>query len=416
MGCAFFEEVEYTEAIAYIEEAQPTPVTVFNTREGLLAPLEPQHGAYSGVFMPAGFSTNPMRSDIEAFEQRTSTTHSIYTYVLELGNPPPELWMLEILSLQRTPNIVLTHNQNTPLVPFNYDEIEELAKFLGHFRVPMFLHFFPEARSNGYNPADYMSFFRYARSVFREHAPLIAFVFTICEQDILDFDAFYPGDSYVDWVGMKLLLEVCPEGNPYNEGTFNRLDIFYQRFHHYKPMMVFFGVSNFSTIDHRYHPMVAGNKIQYVYSKILDYYPRIKAIVYLEINALADPIRRNNTDIFSVTSNNTTLDFFRETINGNNFVKEVSLSKNQDIASQLFRSFYSGYRIDGEIYISKNTLANDLGVDRFHLIHYLQSHEKLINNDILYPLDVLLDRGIVEVIYNSAVDSPRNFVLIALLP
>jgi len=289
-------------------------------------------------------------NDIASFEERVGAHHSLYTYNAMLGEPICEFFLLEVIAKFRTPNIVL--NPHDILNPFNLAKIEELAEYLALFRVPMFLHLFPEARQIGYSPSEYIEFFRASRKIFEKIAPNVIFVFTIYEQDVLDSDVFYPGHDYVDWVGINISASVHENGDPFIPGTLERFRAFYQIYQNYKPIMISsFGVSHFSTINHIYHPQLTGQKISDFYNMLLDHYPRVKAIIYYDVDNVREPTGRNSSDNFSITANQIVLDFYRYVVEDERFIQEVNFEIGVSNAPQLIKSAFSAVKIDNEVLI-----------------------------------------------------------------
>jgi hypothetical protein len=89
-----------------------------------------------------------------------------------------------------------------------YDShINEVANYLNNLKVPIFLRYACEMNvgENGENPAVYVKNFRYVTERIRFIAPNVAMVWS--PNDITDnersLDSYYPGDAYVDWVGIS---------------------------------------------------------------------------------------------------------------------------------------------------------------------------------------------------------------------
>ena len=373
-----FAPVEYFESMA-----------VFTKMEDYtLAPLEDVNGIILGVHLPQDQS--PTGNQILKFEELVGIPHLLYTNTMRLGAPPPELWLLEVISTFRVPNIILT--PNNPLSPFDTNLLYDTARYLGQFHVPIFLQLFPEQRGNGYNPEDYIEFFRYAREVFRFLAPQVIFVFTINEGDVLDFEQFYPGNEYVDWVAINMYKQVSHDGNPFSLGSMARLDAFYHTIKRYKPIMINIGVSHFSTINHVYHPTEAGSAIFNFYENILRNYPRVGAIVYTNINTIMHPSARNYMDNFAVTDNETVLGYYRRAISlagflGSSYVGDTSA----DVA---IRSPFVALAKDTNLFIPLNTLVHDLNFEEAYLAQHFQQYREEVGGNIFYNTQALLNMGI----------------------
>jgi beta-mannanase len=63
---------------------------------------------------------------------------------------------------------------------------------------------------------EYTAFFRSAREYFNRYASNAALVWSIDADSLHLMDRHYPGDDYVDWVGINIFVELC--GRPYYNG------------------------------------------------------------------------------------------------------------------------------------------------------------------------------------------------------
>jgi len=405
-GCVREEPLEvheeHTEVMLYETHIEKTPFSFFTINHNYItSKFEPIEGVYLGAYIRS--NRYPL-SNIEVFEELVGRRHALFTHKMELGDPFPEEWILECIALQRTPNIILTHGNE--ISPFETHKLVETAKQFGSFRTPMLLHFFPHQRQHGYNPEQYIDFFRLARKVFAEHAPNIAFVFTISEHDILDSYLFYPGDDYVDWVGIDIFKNISENGNPFTENTLSRLNAFYHTHSQNKPIIISgFGVSHFSTMNHIYHPVLAGEAIENFYRTILINYPRVKAIVYMDINSIAAPTNMHNRDNFSITADSTVLNFYRNVIQNDLFLSYVEFDAGGDIIPQFVKSPFTAYRINDSIYISENILIYEFKKSN---IAQFENYRLELHGDTYYNLAVLETNNI----HNIYVDVQQSRIII----
>lgn len=82
--------------------------------------------------------------------------------------------------------------------------VEKVADYLNTKDIPVFLRFACEMNDNdlGSNPAAYTKAFRFVHDIMEQHAPKVAMVWS--PNDIgRDDSLYYPGDDYVDWVGVS---------------------------------------------------------------------------------------------------------------------------------------------------------------------------------------------------------------------
>ncbi|MGV8145797.1 MAG: glycoside hydrolase family 26 protein [Alkaliphilus sp.] len=85
--------------------------------------------------------------------------------------------------------------------------ILETARYLKSTNIPIFLRYAGEMnlKARGDNPDDFKEAFRYVANIMREEAPNVAMVWS--PNDIPEagrgYIEYYPGDNYVDWVGIS---------------------------------------------------------------------------------------------------------------------------------------------------------------------------------------------------------------------
>ncbi|MCL2593499.1 MAG: glycoside hydrolase family 26 protein [Defluviitaleaceae bacterium] len=336
-------------------------LNIYFEREITLSVYEPKAGVYLGAYI---LSNRYINFNIANFEAAAGREHSIYMYHKQIGDSFPQEFILSCIANLKAPYIVLSPED--PSNPFRTDKIAELAKNFGSFFVPTFIELYPSMRTNGYNPQEFIEFYRYVREVFRRHATNVAFVFSICESEIPDFLEYYPGDDYVDWIALNVTRKIDDDGNPsfLEDDVFNKINFVYHTFQERKPMILNLAISHFSTFNHVYHSMTAGREIERIYTTIAQSYPRIRAINYLDYNS-ANPVNRPlGRDNFSITGNQTVLSYYQNVIDSEKFLSELDFSTGGEKILIPIKSAFSGYRILGEYYISENILRLELNFDK----------------------------------------------------
>lgn len=86
--------------------------------------------------------------------------------------------------------------------------IRTTANYLNKLNIPIFLRFACEMNigENGDDPKAYIAAFRYVSTIMKETAPNVAMVWSPNEINAAGrtFEQYYPGDQYVDWVGLSV--------------------------------------------------------------------------------------------------------------------------------------------------------------------------------------------------------------------
>jgi len=300
--------------------------SLFREERLTLARFEPPSGTYLGAYIR---SDTIVAGNIELFEQMVGREHSFYTYFLKLGQRLPTEWVLECIAHVRTPNIIL--EPNNIATPFNKHLLRYTARSFGDISVPMFVHFYPVSHSASYNTEDYLTFFRAARTYFERYAPNVAFVWVIDADSFHLMDAMYPGDDYVDWVGINLFVDsqatICD--------VRLRIDSFYFNFQERKPIFISqLGISHFSAHDHTHRVRESSEMMLGIFLAIERYYPRIKAVNYMSINSI-DPVRnRGGMHNFSLTDNEHITRAYAEVVDNPHFLTRVNFNPGGNEISQ----------------------------------------------------------------------------------
>jgi len=176
----------------------------------------------------------------------------------------------------------------------SYDsKLTETFQYMNTMSFPVFLRIGGEMNvwSNATTPADFIAAYRHIADLARTYAPNVALVFSPNYSSAykVDMDSFYPGDSYVDWVGTSLYY------NRYHHSGDTARDEFYgvgkygdallnvqQTVNlaklHSKPVIITEGGSSnkFGDVD---NSVWAADRMQRAYAYLTMVYPQIKAIV-----------------------------------------------------------------------------------------------------------------------------------------
>ncbi len=352
-----------------------------------LSLYEPKEGIYLGAYiLNSAYSEN----NIKKFEELTEKKHALYTYYTKIDSPFPEEWILTCISEMKIPNIII--NRSNDKMPFRLDNIENIAKKYGEFYVPIFIHIYPEPHNQAYTPEEYINFYKYVREVFKKYASNVAFVWTLNEKDVLDSDMYYPGDEYVDWVGLDIFKDLNDDADSQKD-IFNNLDYFYYKYQKRKPIMISqLGVAYFSTQNYNYKTLESKDEIKNIYQNISEYYPRIKAINYIDFNEIQgnnDKIKKN----YSVTDNSVILDSYKSAISNNKYLSNIDFTTGDEVVKQLIKSPFLAYKIDNKTYFSEKSVTN-------HLEDLDLSKEKHINinGENYFSIDIIKNSNIYSVL------------------
>ncbi|GAW91654.1 copper amine oxidase domain-containing protein [Calderihabitans maritimus] len=137
----------------------------------------------------------------------TGKKHASFFYYVGYGQPFPEKWIEEVKSVGAIPHIAWEPNDGLDVVKDD-EYLRTFARRLRETEVPVFLRFASEMNGawTAYtgDPEKYVEKWRLVHDVMEEEAPnviMVWTVFTFPQSNILDY---YPGDDYVDWVGVNI--------------------------------------------------------------------------------------------------------------------------------------------------------------------------------------------------------------------
>jgi hypothetical protein len=351
-------KAEASESFPFITSPEDNPYTVlYETTELTMGMYEPPVGCYLGAWLDGAYrDTGGMR----IFEQRTETKQAVYTKVMHLEDPYPEVWLLQCIAAQAVPLMLLNQGSSEPMLfhqPFHMGSldfmpvsprgfsllsIKRAAEWLGSYNMPMLVAFEPFSVLS--DNTDYVYQFRLARAIFMEYAPKAAFVW------LTDADAtwaHYPGHDVVDWVGVRVLSSW--DGNGYDRDILQATEAFYQHFHRDKPILLVAGVSHFSHRDYTYRIQEAGETLEGLFADLRRRFPRIKMLVY------TDMAQKN--DDFSITKDNALSQIYKQAAAHHHFHSALLSNVSRPVNRSWLRANMDGYIIDGQVYLHTSTVG-----------------------------------------------------------
>ncbi len=354
-----------------------------------LSLYEPPTGCYVGAYV----LSNPLINfDMNSFDTLTGKPHSTYIYNLRLGEPYPVDWVLKCLSEMKTPHIVI--RPPNEYNPFPKELLDETAKEFGEFYTPVFVEFYPVSSKDFYDPYEYAEFFRLARSSFKKHASNVSFVYSLNYEDKSECNSFYPGDEYVDWVGIQMYMPMYSNGALLSEDVFKKLDYIYYNFQDRKPIMISqLAISHYSSLDNTYFSKDSSKRLLEFYERIKNDYSRIKAINYMDFNAIELSPTLMNRDDFSITKDEQMLNAYKTSIQNDYFLSVLNVEDSGSKKPEIMKSAFILYEDENDIYIPENALLFELKSG------YIKDSSKnaiTIDNKLYYPLKVLKESNTIE--------------------
>lgn len=185
-GALFYEKQDMVTATDFdlYAEASPEAAPYYDAR------LEPRAGTYIGMTADSAEPFKPLGSYltyIESFSQQ------------DLYYPSNQMIKQD--------NVITMVGWTVQSMDYiDYDGIRNMLEKLQSYNKPMFVRFANEMNVSelGDDPEKYVQVFRTVADMIHEYSNL-AVVWSPCDIGALDrpFEYFYPGDEYVDWVGVS---------------------------------------------------------------------------------------------------------------------------------------------------------------------------------------------------------------------
>ncbi len=185
-----------------------------------LAKFEPQRGCYIGAFIENDYT---IQGVVSAWEQMTRKKHASYFTYVGYGRPFPQEWVEKLKTANAAPHIAFEPNNGLDEV-VDGPYLRAWARDAARAKTPIFLRWASEMNGKtwtayGNSTELYIEKFRLVAQIMREEAPNVAMVWTpFVEPENLSaqshIDEYYPGDEWVDWVGINTYAVYVNDGDP----------------------------------------------------------------------------------------------------------------------------------------------------------------------------------------------------------
>ncbi|MEW9701596.1 stalk domain-containing protein [Paenibacillus sp. SI8] len=257
---------------------------------GQLAKFEPAFGTYLGMYAEQDPKVGNLFTKTEGVYGKK---HAIYLAYAHWGQAFPAAYARRAKEAGAALQIAWEPDDGLdPVSEGSY--LHKWAQDAKTAGIPIFLRFAGEMNGawvpwNG-NPSAYIEKFRMLHDVFAEEAPNIAMVWSPGDVPANDIDPYYPGDAYVDWVGVSLYIEPYENGDPslpsmIATSSVERLARLYSTYADRKPLMLSeTGVPHYAHSADEDFTEWAKLNLQRLYEIMPYKYPRLKAITYFNVD------------------------------------------------------------------------------------------------------------------------------------
>ncbi|OON93709.1 MAG: hypothetical protein ATN31_05355 [Candidatus Epulonipiscioides saccharophilum] len=347
-----------------------TEVTLILDSDFALGKYEPYEGVYLGAYM--GNQDISEQDFINSLE--TDLAFKVFHYTKPNSITPTEI--LKCIA-----------NKQTPYFKFLFSEkISDFYYLIGDmkrmFNIPIFLELYPLSGKEITDPQKYKDSYIETYNIIKEHIPNTVFVYSVDYNNIEDALIFYPGDEYVDWIGLNLYM---PKYENNIQIDYNRLktqlDVWYKSFQEKKPLM-FSGlaISHYSSVDLTYTIAETMENLNFFYADMLKEYPRIKAILYTDV----DNRDYGKEDDFRISINEDLTKLAKKLWNEDIFLHQLSDNTAEDQSSKIAYTV-PAYIYNDIYYVQDIYVKNIIDSEILNTIEVFKD----IEGNIYYPLEYL---------------------------
>ncbi|MBX7135492.1 MAG: glycoside hydrolase family 26 protein [Fimbriimonadaceae bacterium] len=306
-----------------------------------LAKFEPAVGCYLGAYIELDpkltkvmvDSSGNKRKLPEEFEGLVGKEHAMYFFYLGYGRKLPKDWVNTLANRGKLVHIALEPNDGLGKVQDDA-YLQQLADDLAQAGVPIFLRFASEMNGdwtnyNG-NPALYKEKWRLVAETMRDRAENVAMVWCPYTTPRGNIDDYYPGDEWVDWVGVNMYnvtyFNQDPDMPAHHVEPTEMLDDIYRKYSKRKPIMIGeYATTHYSALENRPVIDFAISNIRELYSALPTKYPRVKAVNYFNSNNLLVSHRQNNN--YTVTGDKRVLAAYQNAISSNYYLGKTDIAR-----------------------------------------------------------------------------------------
>jgi len=290
-----------------------------------LAKFEPERGCYIGAFVKNDPHVN---GDMAEFEAVIGKKHASYFTYVRYGAPFPMDWVEKVKAVGAAPHIAWEPNEGLHQVRDDA-YLREWAAAARQAGCPIFLRFASEmnGRWTAYhgNPSLYKQKWRLVHRVMAEVAPNVALVWAPFCMPQDNITAYYPGDAYVDWVGVNIYSVHHHNNNPRHpsghEDPRELLRFVYDTYSPRRPIMICeYAATHYCRACGQATVGFALEKMQQLYRSLPTDFPRVKMINWFNWDTITGGAADNN---YALTDNELIKGQYQKLIRSSYFLSEV---------------------------------------------------------------------------------------------
>lgn len=299
-----------------------------------LAKFEPETGTYLGLFM-GGVLENAKANKVEEAYGKNHAIYLTYTYWGKNAKDDTTYFPTKFAEAAKAQGsgIQIGLEPHGGLDQVQDDAyIHEFARQAKESGIPIFIRFASEMNGEWTpwytkNGKEYIEKFRLVHDIFEKEAPNVAMVWS---PNFLPRDTikqYYPGDDYVDWVGISLYTIPFSQGEEKLGGNpMDYLKPIYEMFPN-KPFFISEGaVSHYSFQTKKDYSEWAATQLNNMYSYMPKIYNRVKAIHYFNLDKSTTSYDNSNNN-YDLGKNKLILSTYKKAISNEMFIDTLTLDE-----------------------------------------------------------------------------------------
>ena len=325
------------------EQIKEVPLELYINQETKAGVYETTNGLYTGAYVE---ESKDIEGKIEKYEEILGENQTFRVFEYNHNKNIPEIEFIRCIADKKTPYIKIVLGKDYDLTAV-YNLIYDLKYSYG---ITVFIELFPLSNIS-YGVAEYKAAYSRAYELIHKYVNNAIIVWSTNEDKVSDMPLYYPGDNYVDWAGINIYIPRYKDGQKYVYSGLDNMDFWYKTFQHHKPMIISgLAISHFSRVDHAYTIYETKEKLNLFYTQVIDNYPRIKGILYMDINM--NEISESNKEDYRITSQVQLIEYMKELNKPLKYLHCLEENKNNVIIYPMKYSVVGTYFGD-KLYISE---------------------------------------------------------------
>lgn len=275
----------------------------------------PADGCYLGAYIELDRTTG---GDIARFEQLVGKPHASYFRYVGYGSPFPFRWVRELHAQGILPHIAWEPNAGLDPVSDN-DYLRGWAEAAGRVQGPVFLRYASEMNGTWQaysgDPKAFIRKWRIVTGIMRELAPNVIMVWCPFATPQRTITEYYPGDEWVDWVGVNIYSVHHYDGDPTKPALDDPVELLryvYDRYADRKPIAICeYAATHFCAACGQDVTDFGLKQMTKLYEALPTQFPRVKMISWFCVDTVGTGLASNN---YSLTCSPEFLERYRRLV------------------------------------------------------------------------------------------------------